>query len=54
MMPDASMNPGQEAGMKLGDVLEKVNSNPVFSISDAVKGIKEATGGRARFTVLRD
>jgi hypothetical protein len=35
-MPDDGPNPGQEAGLKLGDVVEEINGEPLGSLAEAV------------------
>ncbi|KAG5184845.1 Mx2, Mx-like dynamin-related GTPase [Tribonema minus] len=52
-MPDGHRNPGQEAGVKLGDVLEQVEGHRLGSFQEAIERLKRSRG-TVVLTLLRE
>ncbi len=47
-------SPGEKAGFRAGDVVVKVNNQPVHDTSDFTHALRSSSGGTATVTVLRD
>lgn len=51
---DNDAAPAKAAGIKIGDIIQKVNGNEIISIEDYVKEIEKSCGNEIKVTVLRD
>ena len=45
---------GEKAGFRAGDVIVKVNNQPVHDASDFTSALRQSSGGNAAVTVMRD